>query len=564
MSDLQRLNVGLVGAAGRGGTFRAALEANGARVHAVCDTRPEALDEAAARFGGSVERYTDHSEMLQRSVLDAVVIGTPQHLHVEQAIPALERGLHVLSEVPAGVSVEECRALAAACRRSRGVYMLAENYAYMKPNVLVRELARRGLFGTVYYAEGEYLHELKGLAEQTTWRRKWQMGIDGITYPTHSLGPILQWMPGDRVTRVCCEAADHRYLDPDGEPYYRSSPVMLCKTVSGALIKVRVDLVSERPHAMTNYQLQGTDGVYESSRGGPGERHKIWLRALSEDVRWHDLDALMNIDRLAAEFLPDAWRNPPPEAARAGHGGGDYFEVLDFVRAIRGEAPCPIGIHEALDMTLPGLVSQQSILQGGAWLDVPDSRAWGDDSDAPTRLQLQMLWPERLLTSPPAPAVPDGYRLRTYTDADEAGYGALMARAGFGDWDRVRIDSVRRAILPGGFFVIEHLSSGRIVATAMAAHRPTDLHPEGAELSWVAGDPEHRGKGLGRAVCAAVTRRLIGAGYRRIYLLTDDHRLPALKIYLELGYEPFLFADGMAERWQQIHERLMGGQPADV
>jgi len=63
-------------------------------------------------------------------------------------------------------------------------------------------------------------------------------------------------------------------------------------------------------------------------------------------------------------------------AEKAGHGGGDYFEILDFVYAALGRRPCPIGIHEAMDMTLPSLVSQQSIVEGGRWLDVPDSRSW--------------------------------------------------------------------------------------------------------------------------------------------------------------------------------------------
>jgi hypothetical protein len=35
-----------------------------------------------------------------------------------------------------------------------------------------------------------------------------------------------------------------------------------------------------------------------------------------------------------------------------------------------------LGIDAAMDMTLPGLLSQQSIEQGGTWLDVPDSRDW--------------------------------------------------------------------------------------------------------------------------------------------------------------------------------------------
>lgn len=175
------------------------------KIQAVCDTNTEGLCAARERLR-ACEQYTDYAEMLERSDIDAVIIGTPMQHHVPMTIAALERNLHVLCEVTAAVSIDECRKLVAACRKSKGVYMMAENYIYMKSNQIVQELVRQGLFGTPYYAEGEYLHELKHMNEHSTpWRRHWQTGIDGITYGTHSLGPILQWMPGDRVTRVCCE-----------------------------------------------------------------------------------------------------------------------------------------------------------------------------------------------------------------------------------------------------------------------------------------------------------------------------------------------------------------------
>ena len=295
MSLNNTLQCGIVGAVGRGGSFRDALAAVGATIHAVCDTNSERLDACAGVLGAK-EKYTDYAEMLEHSELDAIIIGTPMPLHVSQSIMALERNLHVLCEVPAAVSIEECKQLVLACEQSSAVYMMAENYTYLKQNVLIRELARQGLFGDVYYAEGEYLHELKELNEITTWRRHWQTGIEGVTYGTHSLGPILQWMPGDRVARVCCEGSGHHYTDPRGEAYHQESQVMLAKTEKGALIKIRVDMLSDRPHAMTNYQLQGTDGVYESHRGGPLDMHKIWLRKLSQQTRWFDLDALLTID----------------------------------------------------------------------------------------------------------------------------------------------------------------------------------------------------------------------------------------------------------------------------
>jgi predicted dehydrogenase len=273
--------------------------------------------------------------------------------------------------VPAGVSIDECRELVDACAQTGGTYMMAENYCYTRPNVMVREIARAGLFGTPYYSVGEYLHELKGLNEITTWRRKWQTGVNGVTYGTHSLGPILQWMPGERVVSVSCAGTGHHYVDPRGDEYENEdSCTMLCRMSDGGLAVVRVDMLSNRPHAMHNHELQGTDGCYESPRESEGI-HRVWLRS-----RCDDPNEWMNLAELEDEFLPDFWRHATETARTAGHGGGDYFEILDFVDAVTGKRPCPIGIHEAMDMTLPGLVSQRSIEQDSAWLPVPHSRDW--------------------------------------------------------------------------------------------------------------------------------------------------------------------------------------------
>jgi len=550
------LHVGIAGACGRGAGFKAACDAHGGvRIHAVCDTNAADLPAAAERLGAA-EQYTDYEQMIAASDLDAVIIATPMPLHVPQAVAALKEDLHVLSEVPAGVSVAECQQLVLACRASKGIYMMAENYTYMRPNVLVRALVERGLFGTTYYAEGEYIHELKGLNEITKWRRKWQTGTNGVTYGTHSLGPILQWMPRDRVAAVACAGSGHHYLDPRGDIYENEdSDVMLCRMQSGGLVKIRVDMLSDRPHAMTNYQLQGTDGCYESARAR-GDRNRIWLRARSKDANeWTALEDL------EAEFMPESWREASETARKAGHGGGDYFEVMDFVEAALGRRPSAIDIDVAMDMTMPGLASQQSIAEGGRWVNVPDSRAWIDASSLP-RPQLNMIWPESLLAHPPTPHVPAGYRLRSWRPSDAAEYFALMEKAGFPGWDAARMAGMLKRVLPEGLFVVEHTATGMLAATAMAVHSPSDLHPFGGELGWVAGDPAHKGKGLGLAVCAAVTALLVSRGYRRIYLLTDDWRLPAIQTYLKLGYEPLRFVDGMSERWQAVREKLARGPRA--
>jgi predicted dehydrogenase len=367
---MDELRIGIVGAAGRGRSFFAAFNAHPqARVHAVCDINEEGVRKVAAENG--VEHvYLDLEAMLDDGNIDLLVVGTPMPLHAPQTIAALERGIHVLSEVPAAVSVDECRAMVGAAKASSAKYMMAENYCYIRTNVLVRHIARAGLFGELYFGEGAYIHELKGLNEITKWRRKWQTGINGCTYPTHSLGPVMQWL-GERVVSVCCFGSGHHYVDPRGDRYELEDSVhMACRMERGGLANIRLDMLSNRPHNMTYYSLQGTEGCYEAPRGA-GDRHKVWLKSRHEDPNaWHDLSDFEE------EFLPDDWLHPPAEALKSGHWGGDYMVVKDFLDAIVEDRDPPIDIHAAMDMTVPGLISQQSIDQGGVWLGVPDSREW--------------------------------------------------------------------------------------------------------------------------------------------------------------------------------------------
>ncbi|MBX3010453.1 MAG: GNAT family N-acetyltransferase [Caldilineaceae bacterium] len=177
-------------------------------------------------------------------------------------------------------------------------------------------------------------------------------------------------------------------------------------------------------------------------------------------------------------------------------------------------------------------------------------------SEHESELQLQMVWPEHRLAVPPSISVPAGYTLHTYQHGDEPGFYQVMERAGWPGWHAEKLSPWLARIPPGSWFMISHGASQTIVATAMGLHDHSADHPFGGELGWVAVDPAHGGKGLGTAVCAAVTARLIAAGYENIHLYTEHWRLAALKLYLRLGYVPFLYTPAMAERWQSLCTQL--------
>src|SRR5262245_41210823 len=173
-------------------------------------------------------------------------------------------------------------------------------------------------------------------------------------------------------------------------------------------------------------------------------------------------------------------------------------------------------------------------------------------------LTLYLLWPEDRLAAPPTATCPTGYTRRLYRADDAAAYLALISDPVFTagpDYLRRTLD----AALPAGLINVTHEGTGQVVATACALHNPRGGHayfPFGGELGNVAVHPEHQRRGLGRFVSAMATARLLGAGYTSIRVETQDHRLPALKRYLRLGYVPFLYAAEMAGRWQDVCEHL--------
>ena len=241
------LAVGIVGIGGRGGSFTPAIEAHEhAVLRAICDVDDDALAHAARTLPDAAS-YTDFETMLAEAALDLIIVGTPMPYHATQSIAALEQDIHVLSEVPAAVSIEECKDLVAAAANASACYGMLENYCFRRPTQHVRALVKAGVFGEVYYAEAEYLHELKGLNETTPWRRTWQTGIDGITYPTHCLGPVLQWFGDDRLSRITCVGAGHHATDPRGEHYeQQDTTILLGKTEADRVIKLRLDMLSDR------------------------------------------------------------------------------------------------------------------------------------------------------------------------------------------------------------------------------------------------------------------------------------------------------------------------------
>lgn len=362
---MDRVRIGVLGA-GRGAALAAAMRhAPSAELAAICDQDEERL-RWAAEMTGVPAIYTSYDDMLGARI-DAVLVASPMPLHVAHSIAALQAGKHVLCEVTAATSIEQCWELLEAVQASGLKYMLAENYCYLRPWSIVLGMVRAGFFGEVYYGEADQLQEFKGGFPHPDTGYNWRTAElalrRGHQYITHNLGP-LYWAFRERVKTVACLGSGQHHLD-----WARADDtcVVLCQTERGKLIRIRLDFFSDRPMNVTYYGLQGTGAAYEGPRG-PRDEHKVYVHGKTPAGEWQSLWDF-------EEFLPAAWRRLPAEVANNSWDGGSALMIEEFARCVIEDTRPPIDVVDALNMTAPGLLSEVSREQGGIPVEVPDFSA---------------------------------------------------------------------------------------------------------------------------------------------------------------------------------------------
>lgn len=381
----------------RGRGYRRAFSALSDQVtlSAICDRSESVLDQWRREFPG-LPLYERYEDLLEADACDAVFLATPIQAHVPQALAALAAGKHVLVEVPAATTVEDCWRLIEAVERSGKTFTMAENYCYSRPNMMVRHMVEQGVFGRRTYAEAAYIHDTRNLLftpdGELTWRGQIARDFNGNTYPTHSLGPVAQWLgtagptPEDRFVELVCyitpETSRWRYAadrfgsdHPAAQPGFfqmGDSASVLLRTGNGAVAYIRRDAASQRPHNMTHYQLQGERAAYLSPRHG-AEDPLVWIDGRSPGERF-GREQWQTLWEHAEELEHPRWKKRGAVAREAGHGGGDYFIVEDFVRSVLTGAPPAVDVYDAVTWSSVFELSCESVGRGGQPVAVPNFR----------------------------------------------------------------------------------------------------------------------------------------------------------------------------------------------
>lgn len=360
----KKVRIGVVGG-GFGASFQWHLHPN-CEVAAVTDLRADRRKRLRDTY--RCDTFFDSLEqMLERSRdLDAVAVFTGATDHYRHVEMCMNRGLHVISAVPACFLLDEAEKLKALKERTGLRYMMAETSYYRQATIYARNLFRTGGFGELFYSEVEYYHDrgdLQKLVDDKTSRfyapdglRTWRWGLPPLHYPTHSLG-FTVGVTGERMRSVSALGwgNSHPWIDENqyDNPHWNQSALM--QTNKGHMVRCNVFWLTAEEGERA--QWFGDKGSLYMSKGG--------LHPAKQRERMHEAEDLQMPNYLNSDMLPE------PMRVASGHGGSHTFLSAEFVNALVEDREPVIDVYESLAMTVPGIVGYQSALKDGEQMKVP-------------------------------------------------------------------------------------------------------------------------------------------------------------------------------------------------
>lgn len=150
----ERLKVGIVGGGAVSELMHLPVLAKlpSVQIYALVDRDRERAKAMAGKFC-LARYYTDHEDLFGE--VDVALIALPNSLHAKLTIEFLQQNIHVLCEKPMAISIEECRSMITASKKSTAKLMIGHNKRFMSNVILGKKIIDNGGLGgiTAYNCE---------------------------------------------------------------------------------------------------------------------------------------------------------------------------------------------------------------------------------------------------------------------------------------------------------------------------------------------------------------------------------------------------------------------------
>ncbi len=336
---------------------------------AICDKNTDKLNENKENFGDAYlcGDFDDFLAEGKKRGMSAVFLANYFNEHTPFAIKAMEAGLDVISECTAAGTLAECVELVECVEKTGRKYILAENYPFSTQNLKMGKIVSSGELGTLLYAEGEYNHsgDNAELRKYTPSEFHWRAWMPRTYYVTHALGPIM-YMTKSMPKYVSARAAhsDLLYKIRDWRHNYDGVGMMFCEMDNGMI--ARCTGCTAMASDYSRYRIAGDRAGVEWGGYIPdGKVRRFYFGHTTPEGE----EQISLLDADLSEFGEDG-----EKAAKAGHGGGDYWIVQEMKDCfIRGKEPF-FDVYRAVAMSAVGILGWRSCLNHGENIKIPDFR----------------------------------------------------------------------------------------------------------------------------------------------------------------------------------------------
>jgi hypothetical protein len=384
------VRIGMVGVGNRGSSdLRTLLDLPGVEVPAICDineanlARAQDLVEKSGRKRpeGYWRGLEDFRRMVVRDDLDAVVTATPWEWHTPVCVAAMKAGKYAATEVPAAITLEECWELVNTSEQTGMPCMILENVCFYRNVLMILTMIQQGAFGDVTHCEGGYQHYLSAFGRSSqgelSWRGMHSLRRNANVYPTHPIGPISWWINvnrGDRFTRLVSMSSASKGINAlavkrfgPGSPAAKRQYAMgdvntsLIRTEKGVTVVLNHDVQLPRPYDL-GFRVQGTNGIYSNTLD------KIYIegKTPTRPEVWEDLPPYYE------KYEHPVWKKLGATASKYSHLGGDYIEMVYFVKAVRERTQTPIDVYDTATWSAITALSEQSVAANSMPVEFPD------------------------------------------------------------------------------------------------------------------------------------------------------------------------------------------------
>ncbi len=374
---MRDLRIGVIGAGGRGTLAAHAHQpGQGSVIVACCDVQDAVLARCTMEYGTALFTTHDYRALLDRE-LDAVFVCSPDYLHHEHALAALQAGVAVYLEKPMAIAIGDCDDLLRQTAYRQGKLFLGHNMRHMDFVLQMKNLIDAGAIGAVKTAWCRHFVGHGGDFYFKDWHADRRLSTGMLLQKaTHDID-ILHWLCGGYTRTVNAlgtlsvygQVSD-RNAQPQPRPKHNLEnwppltqknlhPIVDIEDIS--MMQMTLDngvLASYQqchftPDYWRNYTVIGTEGRIENfGNGEAGTVIKLWNRR-----------------RLGYDAEAD--RTFPTGSRQGGHGGADPRIVHEFLRYVRNETQASISPLAARYSVAAGCCATESLRSGGLPRDIP-------------------------------------------------------------------------------------------------------------------------------------------------------------------------------------------------